>query len=68
MALADEAAGIWAELLAAEATNNANKAKGAIERGKLADINSRTPSNVGANPRATILAKVTSAFTKLRGI
>jgi hypothetical protein len=39
MVRADEAAGICAKPGAAGTTRTANKAKGAIERGKLADIN-----------------------------
>src|SRR6267378_3626944 len=39
MVRADEAAGICAKLGAAGTTRTANRAKGAIERGKLADIN-----------------------------
>ena len=50
MERADEAAGICAKLLAAEATSAVNKAPRAIKRGKLADIDRRTPSKVGANP------------------
>lgn len=46
MERADEAAGICAKLLAAEATRAVSNPAEAIKRGKLADIYRRTPSRL----------------------
>src|SRR5215210_5669447 len=55
---ADEATGICAKLLAAEATSAVSKATRAIKRGKLADIKTSFSFNARCDLRATRKSQV----------